>query len=100
MRCPKCRRTLEPGTMICPKCNKPVIVSESGDGTDRLNPQSAVSLKGVGSRMSGTHHVRATRHRIAGSDDFDSSPKTRCLRCGAVIDVDSRKCRKCGSRIT
>ncbi len=100
MRCPKCRRTLEPGIMICPKCRKPVIVSESNDGTDRLKPRSEVSLKGVSSRMSGTYHVRATHHRIASSDDVDSSLKTRCLRCGTVNDEGSQKCRKCGSRIT
>ncbi len=100
MRCPKCRRTLEPGTMICPKCRKPAIVSESEYGVNRLKPRSNVSLKGAGSRMSGTYYVRATRHRIAESDDFDSTPKTRCIRCGTVNDAGNRKCRKCGSRIT
>jgi len=100
MRCPKCRRTLEPSTMICPKCRKPVIVSKSDEGIDPLKPRSEVSLKDAGSRISGTYHVPATSHRIDNSDHFDSSLKTRCLRCGAANDVGSRKCWKCGSRIT
>lgn len=99
MRCPKCRRTLEPGTKICPNCRKPVIVSESDGGTDRLKPGSKVSLKGVGARMSGSYRVRTTRHKITDSE-FDSSSKIRCMKCGTVNDKGIRYCRKCGSTIT
>lgn len=100
MRCPKCNRTLEPGTMICPNCRKPVVLSESDGETGRLKPGSKVSLDGVGARMSGTYHVPTTRHKITATDEFDSSTKIRCFKCGTVNDKSDRNCRKCGSRIT
>ncbi len=99
MRCPNCQRTLEPGTMICPTCKKPVIVTESESGRDRLKPRSTVSLKDVASRMSGTYHVDATRHKISDSE-YDSSEKVRCMRCGSVNEKGNRYCWNCRARIT
>lgn len=99
MRCPTCRRTLEQDTRICPTCRKPVIVAESESGRDRLKPRSTVSLKGVGSRMSGTPYVDTTRHRILDSE-YDSSEKVRCIRCGSANDKGNRYCWNCRTRIT
>ncbi len=99
MRCPKCRRTLESGTKICLNCRKPIVAAASDNSSDVLKPRSKVSLKGVGSRMSGTYRVHATRHKITHSDEFDSS-KIRCMKCGTVNDKGTRICRKCRTRLT
>ncbi|MHA2351898.1 MAG: double zinc ribbon domain-containing protein [Candidatus Thorarchaeota archaeon] len=102
MRCPNCRKTLEPDTKLCPKCKKPIIVAASNDSpyADILKPHSSISVKGLGSKMSGSHYVTATRHKITVSDESDSSQKIRCPKCGTVNDNSVHYCRKCGSRIT
>ena len=101
MRCPKCRKTLDPGTMICSSCKTRIVASASSDSpsTDILKPRSRVSIKGVGSRMSGTSHVTATRHKIS-KDTSDSSLKVRCMKCNTVNDKGDRFCRSCRARIT
>ena len=100
MRCPKCKKILDPGTVICPNCTKPIITRASGDSSDVLKPRSQVSLRGVGSRMSGRYKVDSTRHEITTSSKFDSPKPIRCLRCGTVNDSSSQKCKKCGARIS
>ena len=102
MRCPKCRKLLEQDTKICPKCKVPILVDATDDSlyAKVLKPQSRISLKGLGSKFDGSHYVRASRHKITDSDEFDSSSKTRCMKCGTVNDKGDQNCRKCGSRIT
>ncbi len=102
MRCPRCRKTLEPDTKICPNCKKliPVGVSDDSPYADVLKPQSRISVKGLGSKFDGSYYVRASRHKIANSDEFDSSQKIRCRKCGTVNEKGDQYCRKCGSRIT
>ena len=86
MKCPRCRKTLEPDTKICPKCKKLIVVGTSNDSpyANILKPQSRISTKGLGSKYDGSPYVRATRHKITDSDEFDSSQKIRCFRCGIV----------------
>ncbi len=102
MRCPRCRKTLEPDTKFCPKCKKLIVVDESDDSpyANVLRPKSRISVKGLGSKMDGSHYVTATRHKITDSEEFDSSQKVRCLKCGTVNEKSDQFCRKCGSRIT
>ena len=102
MRCPKCRKTLDPGTKICLSCRTRIVASASTDSpqADILKPQSRVSTKGVGSRMSGTSRVAATRHEISTSDRPDSSQKVRCMKCNTVNEKSDRFCRNCRTRIT
>ena len=101
MRCPKCRKTLEPDTMICPSCRTRIVVSASSDSpsADILKPRSRVSTKGLGSKMSGTSHVTATRHQIS-KDGSESSLKVRCMKCNTVNEKSDRFCRNCRTRIT
>ena len=102
MRCPRCRKTLEPDTKICPNCKKLIVIDTSDDSphADVLKPQSRISTKGLGSKFIGSPLVRATRHTIADSDEFDSLEKIRCFRCGTVNEKNDRYCRKCRSRIS
>jgi RNA polymerase subunit RPABC4/transcription elongation factor Spt4 len=102
MRCPKCRKTIEPDTKICPSCKRVIVAGVSNDSpyADILKPRSRVSTKGLGSRMSGTSHVTATRHKISTSDKSDSSQKIRCMKCNTVNEKSDRFCRNCRTRIT
>ena len=117
MRCSGCGKDLEPDTKMCPYCNKRIVASsrtrhysgvlqqqgrvetDQDYNEDRLKPHSSVSLRGVGSRFSGSSRVRSVRHNIETSND-DSSSKVRCLSCGTVNDDSAKKCRSCGARIT
>ena len=102
MRCPRCRKTLEPDTKICPNCKRlvPVRVSDDSPYANVLRPHSRISVKGLDSKFDGSPYVRATRHKITDSDEFDSSQKNRCTKCGTMNDKSDQYCRKCGSRIT
>ena len=101
MRCPKCRKTLDPGIMICPSCRTRIVAKTSSDTlyAGVLKPRSPVSTKGLGSRISGTSRVQATHHRIS-KDSSDSPLKVRCMKCNTVNDKSDRFCRKCRTRIT
>jgi len=96
MRCPKCRKTLESNTKICPSCRTRIVAKASSDSlyADVLRPRSRVSTKDVGSRMSGTSHVAATRHTLS-KDESDSSLKVRCMKCNTVNAKSERFCRNC-----
>jgi len=100
MRCPKCHRNLEPDILICPYCRTRITAAASSGShyEDILKPRSRVSVKGLGSRMSGQSKVDAVRHEIT-SSEYDSSEKTRCMKCGTVNDKGTRFCRKCRARI-
>ena len=102
MRCPKCRKTLEPDAKICPNCKRVIVSSASNDSlyADVLKPRSRISVKGLGSKMSGTSHVTTTRHKIPTSDKPDSSLKIRCMKCNTVNDKSDRFCRNCRTRMT
>jgi rRNA maturation endonuclease Nob1 len=101
MRCPKCRKTLEPDAKICPSCKRIIVVaSDDSLYSDILKPRSRISTKGFGSKMSGTSHVTGTRHTITTSNDSDSSIKIRCTKCGTVNDKSDQFCRNCGTRTT
>ncbi len=101
MRCPKCRKTLEDDTMICPSCRTHIVASTSNDSpyAHILKPRSHISVKGLGSRVTGNSRVTATRHNITPLDRSDSSLKIRCMKCRTVNDNSDQYCRKCGSRI-
>lgn len=105
MRCPKCGKRLESKAKVCPNCNRLVVASTrhtSGDSpyTDVLKPHSSVDVKGLGSKMTGSHDVTAVRHRITSSDKSESSQKNRCMKCGSVNDKGDKFCRKCRTRIS
>jgi len=102
MRCPKCGKTLESKTKICPNCRTRIVVKASSDSiyADVLKPQSRVSTKGLGSRMSGTSRVATTRHKISTSPKSDSSLKVRCMKCNTVNEKSDRFCKNCRTRTT
>ncbi len=101
VRCPKCHRTLESDIQICPFCKTRITAATSGESQydDILKPRSRLSIKGLGSRMSGKSKVDAVRHEITTSE-YDSSEKIRCMICGTVNDKGTRLCRKCRTRLT
>ena len=101
LRCPKCKRTLEPDTKICPHCRVPTIVAKSGDSPyrDVLKPGSRISIKGLGSKMSGASKVAPIHHRFSTSDKSTSSQKVRCMKCNTVNEKSDRFCRNCQTRI-
>ncbi len=87
--------------MVCPYCNSSQTVTAS-DGSryeDVLKPRSRISIKGVGSRMSGQSKVPAVRHKITSSSESDSSEKIRCMKCNTVNDKSDRFCKKCRTRL-
>ena len=120
MRCPKCRKTLEPDTIICPNCkkllvnddavqaragHKPVRIKDDGSSGDSLyahvlKPRSSISVKGLGSRMTGSSYVKANQHKISPSDESESSQRIRCKNCRTENVKSDRFCKKCGTRIT
>jgi len=101
VRCPKCHRNLESDKLICPYCKTRINAAPSGGSRyeDILKPRSRISIKGIGSRMSGQSKVDEVRHEIT-SSEYDSSEKIRCMKCGTVNDKGTRFCRKCRTRIT
>lgn len=101
VRCPKCHRVLESDTMICPYCKTriTVVTSDGSHYDDVLRPHSSISIKGVGSRMSGQSEVAPVRHEINPSAEYDSSEKIRCMKCGTVNDKGARFCRKCRAKL-
>jgi len=117
MRCPGCGKELESTIKLCPYCNKRIVESSSARHfsgvrhqqgrveTDQdyheghLKPRSSVSIRGAGSRFSGSSRVQSTSHRFETSRDNDSN-KVRCFSCGTVNDDSAKKCRNCGARIT
>jgi len=101
MRCPKCGKTLEPNTNVCPSCKKVIEAKASTDSryADILKPHSRVNIKDLGSRMAGQSHVTETHHRITTSVEPDSSLKIRCMKCNTVNDKGDRFCRKCKARL-
>ncbi|MBE0525603.1 MAG: hypothetical protein IH631_01580 [Candidatus Thorarchaeota archaeon] len=102
MRCSKCGKTLDPDTKICPSCTRVKIDGSPKDSKDAdiLKPRSRVSIKGLGSRMTGISHVTATHHNITVSEESASSPKIRCMKCNTVNDKGDRFCRNCKARLT
>lgn len=105
MRCPKCGTTLESKVTLCPNCNSLISIdthdaSVDSQYSDVLKPRSKISLKGIGSRMSGSSRVTATSHRFDSSYGSESSQKIRCFHCGHVNDKSDKRCRNCGAMIT
>jgi rRNA maturation endonuclease Nob1 len=103
MRCPRCGKKLESKAKICPNCSRPTIsrthqTSADSQYSDVLRPRSTVSIRGSGSRMEGSSHVRAVRHKLASSNESDLSPKLQCSNCGSEISKNDLFCKKCGSR--
>lgn len=105
VRCPKCGAKLESKVKLCPNCNSLISidthdVSVASRYSDVLKPRFKVSVKGLGSRMSGSSRVAATSHRIDDSYGSESSRKVRCFHCGSVNDKSDKSCRNCGAKIT
>lgn len=105
MRCSKCGKILESKAKLCPNCNRLVVAStrHTSAGSpyaDVLKPRSTVDVKGLGTKMTGSHDVKAVRHKITSSDESESSRKIRCMKCGSVNDKGDKFCRKCRTRIT
>ena len=120
MRCPRCKKELEPDTKFCPNCKKLIVKddavqprtghkpirtvdvtsSDNSSYTDVLKPHSSVRIKGVGSRMAGSPYVKANRHKITTSDESESSQKIRCGNCRTENVKSNRFCKNCGTRLT
>ena len=104
MRCPKCGKQLESKAKLCPNCNRPIVASRHQTSVDSpysdvIKPRSKVSVRGIGSKMTGPSSVKAVRHKIAASNETASSQKLRCFKCGTVNGMDNKSCRNCGARI-
>jgi len=104
VRCPECGKELESKAKLCPNCNRLIIESArhtSGDSlySDVLKPHSRIDVKGLGSKMTGQPYVTAVRHKIAASDESESSQRFRCTNCGTVNEKNDKFCRTCGTRI-
>ena len=66
------------------------------EGYERLRPRSSVDIRGVSTRMSGTHYVDSVRHRIEADE---SEGQVRCTSCRAMNERKSKFCQKCGTRL-
>ena len=66
---------------------------------DVLKPHSIISIQGLGSKMEGPYYVTGIRHKIASSDESDSSQTNHCPKCGTENVESNKFCRKCGTRI-